>query len=143
MLVDHVSLKPNFRLEHRPHTQLTTQRAPVDEHFELDALEIEMNPEQLAAGPSAMYTQNLMAGLTQSNIYHPLLTPAPPGLSLLSKEELKSVQPAVGLSWLQWRPLVFSRIVGWAREQEPELMHGVSLQAASVCVKLAETLKLP
>ena len=49
MFVDHVSLKPNFRIECRAHTQLTTQGAPVDKDFEFDAIEIEMNPEELAA----------------------------------------------------------------------------------------------
>ena len=47
MLVEHVSLKPNFRIERCADTQLATQRATVDEHFEFDTFEIEVNPEQL------------------------------------------------------------------------------------------------
>src|SRR3569832_666891 len=47
VFVDHVSLQPNFRLQHRAYTQLTTQRATIDEHFEFDTFEIEANPEQL------------------------------------------------------------------------------------------------
>ncbi|HLX60284.1 MAG TPA: glycosyltransferase family 4 protein [Planctomycetota bacterium] len=99
--------------------------------------------EPLHAGPAALYAQNLMAGLSRAGIYHPLLTPAAPGLSLLPKEELKFVQAATGLEWLQWRPFVFSRIVAWARQQEAELIHGISEKAAPVCAALAETLNLP
>src|ERR1043165_1852516 len=97
----------------------------------------------LVAGSSAMYAQNLMAGLTRKGMYHPLLTPTPPGLSLLSREELKSVQVAKGLEWLQWRPFVFSKIVAWAREQEPELLHSLAEHGAAICAKLSDVLKLP
>ena len=61
---------------------------------------------------------------------------------LISKEELKSVQPAKGLDWLQWRPFVFGKIVAWSREQEPELIHGLSALAAQICAKMSETLRL-
>src|SRR2546423_1812250 len=51
MLVEHVSLQPNLRVEVCADSQsIATQRALIDEHFELDALEIEMNPEELASG---------------------------------------------------------------------------------------------
>ncbi len=99
--------------------------------------------EPLLAGPSALYAQCLMDGLSSYRISHPLLTPASPGLGLLSKEELRFVQAAEGLDWLSWRPFVFRKILAWAREHEPELIHGISEHTAPLCAKLAEALKLP
>ena len=51
MLVKHVSLKPNFRFERGPNGEcVATQGALVYENFEFDAFEIEMNPDEFAAG---------------------------------------------------------------------------------------------
>ena len=51
MLVEHVTLKPNFRIERRSNRQrISAQCALVNENFELDAFEIEMDPNQLFAG---------------------------------------------------------------------------------------------
>lgn len=97
----------------------------------------------LAAGGTAVYASNLMAGLTRSGVEHPLLTPEPPGIGLLSKRESASVHPAKGLSWLGWRPFVFRKILAWAREQTPTVLHGLSEDAAMMCARLAEKLQLP
>src|ERR1041384_845031 len=45
-----MTLKPNLRVERGANCQRATKRATVDEHLELDAFQIEMNPEELAAG---------------------------------------------------------------------------------------------
>ena len=47
MLVKHVALKPNLRVERRAHCQrVATQGALVHKNFQLDAFEIEMDPNQ-------------------------------------------------------------------------------------------------
>lgn len=99
--------------------------------------------EPLVAGSPAIYAQYLMSGLSRARIHHPLLTPVPPGWGLFSKEEMRYVQTAQGLNWLNWRPFVFRKILTWSRGQEPELLHGISEHAAHVCATLAESLKLP
>src|ERR1044071_8218447 len=51
MFVEYVSLKPNLSIECGSDSQgVAAQGALVDEHFELDAFEIEVNPEELASG---------------------------------------------------------------------------------------------
>ena len=53
MFVKHVSLQPDFRIERGADRQrIATQGALVDEHFEFDAIEIEMRSadEMLAFG---------------------------------------------------------------------------------------------
>ena len=51
MFVEYVALKPNFRIEHGADAQGTaSQSTLVNEHFEFDALEIEVNPKQFATG---------------------------------------------------------------------------------------------
>lgn len=97
----------------------------------------------LSAGATAIYASNLMTGLTREGVEHPLLTPEPPGIGLLSRRESASVHPAKGLSWAGWRPFVFRKILAWAREQTPTVMHGLSEHSATICARLAEKLQLP
>ena len=97
----------------------------------------------LVADATAVHAQQLLSGLTQARIEHPLLTPAPPGIGLLSKIESASVHAVEGLNWLGWRPFVFRKVLAWAREQEPALIHGLSEDAAPMCARLAEALQLP
>lgn len=50
VFVKHMSLKPDFRFESRADPQCAApQHAPVYQHFELNAFQIEMNPEKLAS----------------------------------------------------------------------------------------------
>jgi len=99
--------------------------------------------EPLVAGPSAIYAQYLLSGLSRARIHHPLLTPAAPGWGLFSKEETRYVQTAQGLEWLGWRPFVYRRILKWIADQEPEILHGISEHTAHIAAALAEELKLP
>ena len=50
MFVEYVTLEPNLRIECGANCKGSTQCATVNQHFEFDAFEIEMNPEELAAG---------------------------------------------------------------------------------------------
>ena len=50
MFVEHVALQPNFRFQARADGQLATQSTAVNQYFELDAFEIEMNPKQFTTG---------------------------------------------------------------------------------------------
>jgi len=55
MFVEHVPLQPNLRIDCCAHRQsIATQRTLINEDFELDALEIEVNPEELASGLKAI-----------------------------------------------------------------------------------------
>src|SRR5687768_2006778 len=48
MLAEYMSLKPNFRVEHRAdHQRITAQRALVDQNLQLDAFEVDMNPHEI------------------------------------------------------------------------------------------------
>src|SRR5215212_7877536 len=51
MFVEYVPLKPNLRVECSADSQgVAAQDALIDEHFQLDAFEVEMNPEEIASG---------------------------------------------------------------------------------------------
>jgi len=51
MLVEHMALQPNFSIKRCADCQrIAAQSALVDENFELDAFEIEMNPNEILAG---------------------------------------------------------------------------------------------
>jgi len=50
VFVEHVTLKPNLRVECGANCEGATQRASIDEHFEFNAVQIEMNPEEFASG---------------------------------------------------------------------------------------------
>lgn len=51
MLVEHVALKPNFGFDSCADAQrISTERTLINQDLELDAFEVEMNPEKLASG---------------------------------------------------------------------------------------------
>lgn len=99
--------------------------------------------EPINAGGMAIYTASIMEGLTKAGIAHPLLTPVLPVPGILPDAELPNVQVAGGLFWTHWRPLVFRRLVAWAEEQEPALVHGLSAVTSSTCARLARALRIP
>ena len=51
MFIKHVSLKPNLRIERGSDSQRTAAECTlINQNFELDAVQIEMNPKEFAAG---------------------------------------------------------------------------------------------
>ena len=51
MFVEHVTLQPNLRVKRGADGQrVAAQGALVNENFEFDAFEVEVNPEELASG---------------------------------------------------------------------------------------------
>jgi glycosyltransferase involved in cell wall biosynthesis len=99
--------------------------------------------EPIIPGGIAVYTSSVMSGLSQVDIGHPLVTSVEPAHGVLSEEELERVQVVNGLYWTFFHPIVFRRMVAWAREQEVALIHGLSAHTAPVCAKLAQALNLP
>lgn len=99
--------------------------------------------EPLNPGGIAVYTRSIMRGLTERSITHPTVTPVAPALNLLPPEELDHVRAVGGLFWSAWRPIMFRRLVAWAREQEPAVIHGLSALTTPTCARLAEALEIP
>lgn len=90
-----------------------------------------------------VYARSITEGLSEAGIPHPLLTSAPPVTSLLAPAELEHVKVFSGLFWSVWRPFIFRKLVAWAREHEPLLIHGLSAVTAPVCSRLAQALEIP
>ena len=99
--------------------------------------------EPLAPGGIAVYTRSLLDGLAQNGISYKLLTSLRPAEGTLTPEELKHVQLVPGLFWSVWRPFIFRRLIEWAREQEPALIHGLSALTTPICAQLSKELEIP
>lgn len=99
--------------------------------------------EPIVPGGIAVYTCSVMTGLSQAQISHPLVTSTAPAYGVLPENELPRVQVVSGLFWTFWHPIVFRKMVAWAREQEVGIVHGLSAHTAPVCSKLAHALNVP
>lgn len=99
--------------------------------------------EPLNPGGLAVYTHSIMAGLANAKLRCSLITSSPPASGILSNTELENVQVVDGLFWSIWRPFVFKRLVSWAGQQEPAIIHSLSARTTQICSKLASALNLP
>lgn len=99
--------------------------------------------EPVNPGGLAIYTSSLMQGLSEAAIPHLLLTSTRPGYQLLPKKEFDYVKISPSLFWSVWRPFAFRRLVAWARDTEPLLVHGLSAITAPLCAHLAQALQVP
>jgi glycosyltransferase involved in cell wall biosynthesis len=99
--------------------------------------------EPINPGGIAIYARSIMEGLSAAGISHPLITSTTPGTHLMPPQELVHVKTFGGLFWSAWRPFIFRKLVKWAREQEPILIHGMSALTSPVCQHLAQALEIP
>lgn len=99
--------------------------------------------EPMNPGGIAVYTRSLMEGLQSAGVTHPLLTSIRPGPGVFPARELTDVHVVSGLFWSVWRPFIFRKLVMWAREREPILIHGLSALAAPICYQLSKALEVP
>jgi glycosyltransferase involved in cell wall biosynthesis len=99
--------------------------------------------EPMNPGGIAVYTRSLMEGLRAAEISHPLLTSVRPGPGVFEARDLNDVHVINGLFWSVWRPFIFRKLVAWAREREPVLIHGLSALVAPTCFQLSKALEVP
>ena len=99
--------------------------------------------EPLNPGGIAVYTRSILSGLRQAGIPHQLITSARPSEGALSPEEQSGIEVVNGLFWSVWRPFIFKKLVAWAREQEPVIIHGLSALTTPICGQLSKALGIP
>jgi len=99
--------------------------------------------EPITPSGIAVYIRSIATGLSEAGIPHPIITSTIPAHGLLPDEEISNVQPISGLFWSFWRPFIFRKLVNWARENEPILIHGLSAVTAPVCSRLSQALNIP
>lgn len=99
--------------------------------------------EPLNPGGIAVYTRSILAGLRQGGISHRLITSVRPSEGALLPEERGNVEIVHGLFWSIWRPFIFRKLVAWAREHEPLIIHGLSALTTPICAQLSKALGIP
>ena len=99
--------------------------------------------EPLNPGGIAVYTRSILSGLRQANIRHRLITSVRPSEGALLTEEQSNIDVVQGLFWSVWRPFIFRKLVAWAREHDPVIIHGLSALAAPICAQLSKALGIP
>ena len=68
VFIEHVALQPDFRFQKRADRQFTAQRTPVDQNFELEPVQIQVDPEQFASGKRVLQWFESYNAATQSPI---------------------------------------------------------------------------
>lgn len=108
-----------------------------------DKASIILVAEPLRPSGSTVYARLLMRGLLGAGLSPRLAAPEPPPPGLFGKEEESALELFPGMMGGLMRPFVMRRLVRWARERRPSLIHGLSAFTAPVCQKLAHSLDLP
>lgn len=99
--------------------------------------------EPLTPGGIASYTRNIMEGLSAAGISHPLITSASVPFGVLPESEQRHTEVVNTLFWTFVRPLVFRKLIVWARDHDVALIHGLSAFTAPLCSRLADALDVP
>ena len=98
--------------------------------------------EPLKAGGLAVFTSGLLRGLLRAGLAPRLATSDRPSASL-GREEESLIEVFPGLFGTLLRPFVYRRLLIWARDRKPSLIHGLSGFTEPACRKLSEALDVP
>ena len=99
--------------------------------------------EPLKPGGMSSYACSLLRALPEAGFAPRLATSEGPPTGQFGKAEAAAIEIFPGLQGGFWRPFVFPRLVNWARERSPALIHGLSAFAAPAAQRLAQALDLP
>lgn len=99
--------------------------------------------ESLRPSGATRYATVLFRGLSDAGFTVFLAAPGREGLDRFSKEERKRIEVFPGMLGGFIRPFGFRRLVAWARERAPSVIHGLSAFTSQACQKLSKSLDRP